>query len=151
MKETSVSSISTDWLVQSISIKSHSSIDKSIRIFIDWLTHRLRLNFIDSNTMEFVKKIRFKSVRWSIYGKINNNQWGFFLAWEKHPFFLALRRWGRFARRNICESGTEISHWWRKICPESGQKGWLVNGAVTLFWLLFTNDRQKTKGHKGQM
>ena len=43
MNETSVSSISTDWWIQSISIKSvfpifiDSSIDKSIPIFIDWL------------------------------------------------------------------------------------------------------------------
>ena len=60
-----------------------------------------------------------------------------------HPFLLALRRWGRFARRNVCDSATEIPYWWRKICPESGQKRWLVDGVVTLFWLLFTNDRQK--------
>ena len=32
----------------------------------------------------------------------------------KHPFVLALRRWGRFARRNVCDSGTEIPYWWRK-------------------------------------
>ena len=42
MNETSVSSISTDWSIQSISIKSDLpifidlSIDKSIPIFIDW-------------------------------------------------------------------------------------------------------------------
>ena len=27
---------------------------------------------------------------------------------RKHPFLLALRRWGRFARRNVCDSATEI-------------------------------------------
>ena len=43
MNETSVSSISTNWSMQSISIKSDLpifndlSIDKSIAIFIDWL------------------------------------------------------------------------------------------------------------------
>ena len=43
MNETSVSSISTDWLKQSLSIKSDLPIfidlliDKSIPIFIDWL------------------------------------------------------------------------------------------------------------------
>ena len=41
---------------------------------------------------------------------------------RKRPFLLALRRWGRFARRNVCDSSTEIPYWWRKICPESGQK-----------------------------
>ena len=52
---------------------------------------------------------------------------------RKHPFLLALRRWGRFARRNVCDSAKEISYWWRKICPESGQKRWMVDGVVTLF------------------
>ena len=33
---------------------------------------------------------------------------------RKHPFLLALRRWGRFARRNVCDSETEIPYWWRK-------------------------------------
>ena len=33
---------------------------------------------------------------------------------RKHPFLLALRRWGRFARRNVCDSATEIPYWWRK-------------------------------------
>ena len=70
---------------------------------------------------------------------------------QKHPFLLALRQWGCFARRNICDSATKIPYWWRKICPESSQKSWLVDGVVTLFKLLLTNDRQKTKGHKGQM
>ena len=44
---------------------------------------------------------------------------------QKHPFLLALRRWGCFARR--------IPYWWRKTCPESGEKRWLVDGVVTLF------------------
>ena len=32
---------------------------------------------------------------------------------RKHPFLLALRRRGRFARRNVCDSATEIPYWWR--------------------------------------
>ena len=61
------------------------------------------------------------------------------LAWRhrhslrKHPFLLALCDWGRFARRNVCDSAAEIPYWWRKICPESGQKHWLVDGVVSLF------------------
>ena len=39
---------------------------------------------------------------------------------RKHPFLLALCRWGCFMRRNVCDSATEIPYWWRKICPESG-------------------------------
>ena len=29
---------------------------------------------------------------------------------RKHPFLLALRRWGRFARRNVCDLATEIPY-----------------------------------------
>ena len=32
------------------------------------------------------------------------------LSLQKHPFLLALRRWGRFARRNVCDSATEIPY-----------------------------------------
>ena len=27
---------------------------------------------------------------------------------RKHPFLVALRRWGRFTRRNVCDSAAEI-------------------------------------------
>ena len=37
-----------------------------------------------------------------------------------------VRRWGHFARRNVCASATEIPYWWREFCPESGQELWLV-------------------------
>ena len=33
---------------------------------------------------------------------------------RKHPFLLAHRCRGRFARRNVCDSATEIPYWWRK-------------------------------------
>ena len=39
--------------------------------------------------------------------------WEFF-SLRKQPFLLALRRWGRFAQRNICDSATEIPYWWCK-------------------------------------
>ena len=61
------------------------------------------------------------------------------------PFLLALGRQRRFARRNVCDSATEILYLWHKICPESGQELWLVVIAVVLFDLLCTNDRQKTR------
>ena len=35
------------------------------------------------------------------------------------PFLFAPRRQGRFARRNVYDSETEIPYWWRKICPEA--------------------------------
>ena len=33
---------------------------------------------------------------------------------RKDPFLLALRRWGRFAWRNVCDSAAEIPYWWLK-------------------------------------
>ena len=63
------------------------------------------------------------------------------LSLRKHPCLHVPRRCGRFARRKVCDSAAEIPFWWRKICPESGQKPWLVYGVVTLFYLLFTNDK----------
>ena len=50
---------------------------------------------------------------------------------RKQPFLLVPRRWGRFARRIVCDSATEIPYWWRKIYPESGHKRWLDDGVVT--------------------
>ena len=44
------------------------------------------------------------------------------IACERQTFLLAHRHEGRFARRNLCDSTTEIPYWWRKICPESSQK-----------------------------
>ena len=56
---------------------------------------------------------------------------------RRNECFRRLRRWGRFARRNVCDLATEIPYWqlywWRKIFPESGQKRWLVDEVVTLF------------------
>ena len=39
---------------------------------------------------------------------------GYHSSLRKHPFLLALRNWGRFARRNVCDSAAEIPYWWRK-------------------------------------
>ena len=53
---------------------------------------------------------------------------------RKHPFLFALHRWGRFTRRNVYDSATEIPYWWRKICLESGRKRWLDVRDVILFY-----------------
>jgi len=45
------------------------------------------------------------------------------LACESIRFSFALRRWGRFARRNVCDSATKIPYWWRKI---SHRKVWII-------------------------
>ena len=40
------------------------------------------------------------------------------------PFPLAPRRWGRFVRRNVCDSATEIpAYWWRNSMFTSGSHG----------------------------
>ena len=67
------------------------------------------------------------------------------------PFLLTPHCQGCFTRRNFCDSATETPYWWRKICLETCQELWLVNLVVILFYLLFTNERQKTKCHKVQM
>ena len=66
------------------------------------------------------------------------------------PILLAPRRYGCFARKNICASATEIPYWWRKICPESGQELWLVDIIVILFYLMFSTDRKKKKNKRPQ-
>ena len=35
---------------------------------------------------------------------------------QKHPFLLAPRRWGSSAKRNVCDSATEIPYWWPWFC-----------------------------------
>ena len=62
-----------------------------------------------------------------------NMKLGDYIAFENRRFSSLIAAGGRFARRNVCDSATEIPYWWRKICPESGQKRWLVDGVVTLF------------------
>ena len=50
---------------------------------------------------------------------------------------LAVNLWqvylGRYVRRDVCASATEIPYWRHKICLESGQELWLVNIVVSLF------------------
>ena len=35
---------------------------------------------------------------------------------QKQPFLLAPRCWGSSAKRNVCDSATEISYWWPWFC-----------------------------------
>ena len=35
---------------------------------------------------------------------------------QKQPFLLAPRRWGSSAKRNVCDSATEIPYWWPWFC-----------------------------------
>ena len=88
---------------------------------------------------------------WLMHNDRTKRPWKTASSLQKHPFLLVLRCWGCFARKNGCNSVIEIPYWWCKICLESSQKPWLVDRVSTLFKLLFTNDGQKTKGHKGQM
>ena len=62
-----------------------------------------------------------------------NKKLGDNIACENRRLALLTTAGGRFARRNVCDSATEIPYWWRKICAESGQKRWLVDRVVTLF------------------
>ena len=67
------------------------------------------------------------------------------IACKMRRFSLLIAAGGRFARRNVCDSATEIPYWWRKISPESGHKPWLDNRVVTLFWhCLWMTDKGQT-------
>ncbi|XP_073248884.1 MAM and fibronectin type III domain-containing protein 1-like [Porites lutea] len=44
------------------------------------------------------------------FGELVSQLDSLFASLRKHPFLLALRRWGRFARRNVCDSATEIPY-----------------------------------------
>ena len=102
-------------LIQTLSM----GLSKSILI-ISWV--RLYVGFEDTHSRKIGQNVQIlRYMADIILGSL-----------QKHPFLLALHRWRRFARRNICDSVTEIPYWWRKICPQSGQKRWLVDGVVTL-------------------
>ena len=67
------------------------------------------------------------------------------IACKMRRFSLLIAAGGRFARRNVCDSATEIPYWWRKISPESAHKRWLDNRVVTLFWhCLWMTDKGQT-------
>ena len=73
------------------------------------------------------------------------------IACENRCFSSLIATGVRFAKRNVCDSVTEIPYWWCKICPESGHKRWLDVRVVILFHPLFTNDSQKTRGYKAHI
>ena len=76
--------------------------------YLDWLA-----NYVDSMFIHSFFFFTLKTLFQSISKKL-----------RKHPFLLALRRWGRFARRNVCDSATEIAYWWRKsMLNKSGGHG----------------------------
>ena len=58
------------------------------------------LNDYNSMAMSFMTKLNFWQRK---LFKIQLDS-----SLQKHPFLLALRCWGRFARRNVCDSATEI-------------------------------------------
>ena len=91
----------------------------------DWLLQR--------STWSFLACSKFPVIfPWQLLLQVVSPQRN--VAYENSRFSsLLAARWRRFERRNVCDSATEIPYWWRKICPESGHKRWLVDGVVTLF------------------
>ena len=67
-----------------------------------------------------------------------------FVKLRRQPSHLAPCWWECFAGET---STTEISHWWRTMYLESGQELWLIDIVI----MLCTNDKQTTKGRKGQV
>ena len=65
---------------------------------------------------------------------------------RKQPFPPAPHRWGRFARRNVCDSRTEIPYWWRKICPSKvliGRRSSYIVLAIVYEWQKATKGKCK--------
>ena len=58
----------------------------------------------------------------------NGNVCGTLCSLRKHPFLHALRRWGRFVRRNVCDSATEIPYWFGSPwLPDLLSKHWFAS------------------------
>ena len=54
--------------------------------------------------------ISFRMQEMGVFSDLENLNLAPTTSLRKHPFLLALRRWGRFARRNVCDSATEIPY-----------------------------------------
>ena len=81
---------------------------------------------------EFIGTFCMCSNEWSSV----HNYWETVYHWVacgNRRFSLLIPTWGHSARRNVCDSETEIPYWWCKICPESSHKRWLHDRVVTLF------------------
>ena len=87
----------------SISLLGKSRLTDSAIIAFDFITGTLNKKVFLVDLVVIIEKIRAQI-------KLVTRKW---LSVRKHPFLLALRRWGRFAPRN-CDSATEIPYWWRK-------------------------------------
>ena len=85
---------------------------------LDWLANYVDCMFIQ--VFFFLPlKLCFKVFPKRFHGICSN-----FASLRKHPFLLALRRWGRFSRRNVYDSATEIPYWRRKsMLNKSGGHG----------------------------
>ena len=84
---------------------------------LDWLANYVDWMFIYVFFLPL--KLCFKVFPKLFHGICSN-----FASLRKHPFLLALRRWGRFARRNVCDSATKIPYWRRKsMLNKSGGHG----------------------------
>ena len=88
----------------SISLHGKSRLTDSAIIAVDFITGTLNKKVFLVDLVVIIEQIRAQI-------KLVTRKW---LSLGKHPFLLALRRWGRFAWRNVCDSATEIPYWWRK-------------------------------------
>ena len=88
----------------SISLHGKSRLTDSAIIAVDFITGTLNKKVFLVDLVVIRENIRAQI-------KLVTRKW---LSLRKHPFLLALRRWRRFARRNVCDSATEIPYWWRK-------------------------------------
>ena len=73
-------------------------VEKNNNVFLRW---KLKIFYLRNNSygrlVTWLKTIEYQSFK-------------FARSLRKHPFLLALLRWGRFARRNVCDSAAEIPY-----------------------------------------
>ena len=59
-------------------------------------------------TCDIFHRVSVCACRFTVFLALLHNHC--YVSLRKHPFLLALRPWGRFARRNVCDSATEIPY-----------------------------------------
>ena len=93
----------------SVILRSFSVVSNSAKRDANWFFKVLLLSSHRLISQQDEQKSKFWAYAESGYFSFKCNMGSL----RKHPFLLALRRWGRFARRNVCDSVTEIPYCWR--------------------------------------
>ena len=89
--------------------EEHQTPKSSVLITADtecWQMHCNKSALVRETSLTFRRYLR----KYTKVGLVSNKHQ---TSLRKHPFLLALRRLGRFTRRNVCNSVAKIPYWWR--------------------------------------